>query len=76
LLYDKGIDMNTVTVSPKFQIVIPKDVRTDMKLQSGAKLAVFKLGGAIQLVPVPTLAELQAKLKGIDTSIVDDPDRF
>ncbi len=68
--------MNTVTVSPKFQIVIPKEVRADMKLQSGAKLAIFKLGGVIQLVPVPTLAELQAKLKGINTDIVDDPDRF
>jgi AbrB family looped-hinge helix DNA binding protein len=68
--------MTTVTLSSKFQVVIPKEVREDLKLRSGTKLAVFRLGGIVQLVPVPTLKELQRKLKGIDTTIVDDPDRF
>jgi AbrB family looped-hinge helix DNA binding protein len=68
--------MNTVTISPKFQVVIPKEIRTEMNLRSGTKMAVFMLGGIVQLIPVPTLAELQAKLKGISTDIVDDPDRF
>lgn len=76
MLYDILIDMNTVTISPKFQVVIPKEIRTEMNLRSGTKMAVFRLGGIVQLIPVPTLAELQAKLKGISTDIVDDPDRF
>jgi AbrB family looped-hinge helix DNA binding protein len=70
------IDMTTVTLSSKYQVVIPKEVREDLNLRSGAKLAVFRLGGIVQLVPVPTLQELQRKLKGLDTTVANDPDRF
>jgi AbrB family looped-hinge helix DNA binding protein len=53
--YDKDIDMSAVTLSSKFQVVIPLDVRESMGLKPGIKLSVFRSGRTIQLVPVPTL---------------------
>jgi hypothetical protein len=41
-----------------------------------ARFSVVRHGKAIELVPVPTLAELQEDLRGIDTDIIDDPKRF
>jgi AbrB family looped-hinge helix DNA binding protein len=68
--------MPTVTLSSKYQIVIPLDVRESMGLKSGTKLSVLRMGRSIQLVPVPTLAELQKELRGCGSDIPDEPDRF
>ncbi|MDB5878178.1 MAG: AbrB family transcriptional regulator [Variovorax sp.] len=68
--------MQTVTVSSKFQVVIPQSVREPMNLKPGTKLGVMRIGQRIELVPIPTLAELQVQLKGCGTDIADDPDRF
>ena len=68
--------MQTVTVSSKFQVVIPQSVRESMNLKPGTKLGVMRIGQRIELVPIPTLAELQTQLKGCGTEMVDDPDRF
>lgn len=59
--------MANVTVSPKFQVVIPKEVRKDIK--PGMKLAVFRYGGHIVYVPVPSLEKVQGMLKGMDTTL-------
>lgn len=68
--------MTTVTLSPKFQLVIPQDVRESLNLKPGIKMSVFKLGRSIQIVPVPTLAELQNELRGCGSDIADEPERF
>lgn len=68
--------METVTVSPKFQVVIPAAVRRAMGLQPGMHMAVRQHGKAIELVPVPTLDELKAELKGCGSAIADEPERF
>ncbi|RZL54696.1 MAG: AbrB/MazE/SpoVT family DNA-binding domain-containing protein [Variovorax sp.] len=68
--------MQTVTVSSKFQVVIPLAVREPMNLKPGTKLGVLRIGQRIELVPIPTLADLQAQLKGCGSAIVDDSDRF
>ena len=68
--------MSAVTLSSKFQVVIPLDIREAMGLKPGIKLSVFKLGRTIQLVPVPTLTELQNELRGCGSDIPDEPDRF
>jgi AbrB family looped-hinge helix DNA binding protein len=68
--------METVTVSSKFQVVIPLAVRRSMNLKAGTKLGIVRMGQRIELVPIPTLAELQAQLKGCGSEIVDEPDRF
>jgi AbrB family looped-hinge helix DNA binding protein len=68
--------MHTVTVSPKFQIVIPLAVRRALGLEPGMRLVVKQHGKAIELVPVPTLDELKIELKGCGSAIDDEPERF
>ena len=68
--------MNTVTLSPKFQIVIPVAVRQAMGLAPGTRMVVARHGKAIQLVPVPTLAELKAELKGCGSALEEEYARF
>lgn len=68
--------MNTVTLSPKFQVVIPLAVRKSMGLAVGTRLVVTQRGKAIELVPVPTLAELKAELKGCGSKLEQEPERF
>jgi AbrB family looped-hinge helix DNA binding protein len=68
--------MTTVTVSSKFQVVIPQNIREQMAIEPGSRFSVVRHGKSIELVPVPTLAELQEALRGISTEIVDDPERF
>ena len=67
--------METVKLSPKFQVVIPKDVRERMGLRAGRRFMVFSSGNVIQLVPVKTADELFGFAKGIDTSVERDEDR-
>jgi AbrB family looped-hinge helix DNA binding protein len=64
-----------VTVSPKYQVVIPRAVREAMKLRPGQKLEVFELGGLIRLVPVKSARKLRGFAKGIDTDVPRDRDR-
>ena len=68
--------MSVVTLSSKWQVVIPKDVREQMDLQPGQKLQAFAIGERIVLVPVVPLKELRGFLKGIDTNIEREPDRI
>lgn len=68
--------MNTVTLSPKFQVVIPLAVRQAMGLTPGTQLVVTQHGKTIELVPVPTLQELQAELQGCGSSLEDEAERF
>jgi AbrB family looped-hinge helix DNA binding protein len=70
------IDMTSVTLSSKYQIVVPQDVREPLGLKPGAQLSVFRVGRTIQVVPVPTLAELQAQLSGCGSDLPQEPDRF
>ena len=67
--------MSTVTVSPKFQVVIPREVRRTMDLRPGEKVQVFGYGERIEFVPVRALRKLRGFLKGIDTSVDRDDDR-
>lgn len=68
--------MPTVIVSPKFQIVIPREVREALQLQPGAKLAVFQSGNRIELIRVLPAREMLGCLRGMDTTIERDPDRI
>ena len=69
------IDMNTVTVSPKFQVVIPLAVRQRMKLQPGTKLLVVEFNGGLRLLPLQAPSALRGIARGIDTLIEREPDR-
>ncbi|MBN8727543.1 MAG: AbrB/MazE/SpoVT family DNA-binding domain-containing protein [Xanthomonadales bacterium] len=68
-------EVTTVTVSPKFQVVIPRSVREAMKLQPGMKMQVIPYGDRIEMIPVRPLRSLRGSLRGIDTSVPRDRDR-
>jgi AbrB family looped-hinge helix DNA binding protein len=57
--------MTAVTVSPKFQIVIPQDVRERLKLKPGQKLFVWVHHGVIRLEPKRPIRELFGIAKGL-----------
>ena len=67
--------MTIVTLSPKFQVVIPKIVREAMDLQPGQKIQVIQYQDRIELIPIRPIKEARGFLKGIDTSVVREADR-
>jgi AbrB family looped-hinge helix DNA binding protein len=67
--------METVTISPKFQVVIPKTIRTRLKLRAGQKVRAIVYQDRIELVPVRPVRQLRGFLKGIGTSVPRDRDR-
>lgn len=56
--------MKTITVSPKYQIVIPREIRDAMKVVPGQKLQVFQHGQRIELVPLRDIKTMRGFLKG------------
>ena len=67
--------MNTVTVSPKFQVVIPKGVREALQLKSGQKMRVVTYRDRVEMIPVRSIKKMRGFLKGMDTVIERDDDR-
>jgi len=67
--------MVTVTISPKFQVVIPKEIREKLGLEPGQKIQAIAYGDRIELIPVRPASELRGFLKGIDTRVERDSDR-
>lgn len=67
--------MPTVRVSPKFQVVIPLDVRRALRLKPGQKLQVLRYENRIELIPIPDIKAMRGFAKGIDTSVPRDKDR-
>ncbi|MBN2339257.1 MAG: AbrB/MazE/SpoVT family DNA-binding domain-containing protein [Acidobacteria bacterium] len=67
--------MQSVTVSPKFQIVIPKTIRKALQLRPGQKLRIVEYAGRIELVPEREISELRGFVKGIDTDFRREEDR-
>ena len=71
----KNRSMTRTTLSPKFQIVIPKDVRKALKLRPGTQFNVIEHEGRIELLPVRSPKEMRGFLRGIDTSVPREKDR-
>ncbi len=70
-----GGDMETVTLSPKYQVVIPKRIRDRLKLRPGQKIQAILYEDRIELVPVRPARKLKGFLKGIDTDVPREGDR-
>jgi len=68
--------MQSVTVSPKYQVVIPKIVRESLKLRPGQKMQVVEYAGRIELIPEREIKELRGFLKGINTEFKREEDRI
>jgi AbrB family looped-hinge helix DNA binding protein len=67
--------MSAVTVSPKYQVVIPQAVREAMGLTPGTKLQVVQYENRIEMIPVRSSKSLRGSLRGIDTAVPRDRDR-
>lgn len=59
--------MSTATISPKYQVIIPKDIRKKLHLKSGQKMTVITKGGVIYFIPEKPLSFFRGFLKGMDT---------
>ena len=67
--------MDMVTLSPKFQVVIPLRIRKALKLKPGQKIQMIRYGSRIELIPVKELSELRGFVKDIDTNYSREDDR-
>ncbi|MGB0993112.1 MAG: AbrB/MazE/SpoVT family DNA-binding domain-containing protein [Akkermansiaceae bacterium] len=67
--------MNTVTVSPKYQIVIPKAIRERLALMPGDRLEMIQLIDRIELIPVKPTKALRGLLKGVQNTFEREKDR-
>jgi len=68
--------MSTTTLSPKFQIVIPKHIREALKLEPGNKFNLIEYDGRIEMVPLRKPRELRGFLRGIETNVAREEDRL
>lgn len=67
--------MSVVTISPKFQVVIPKEIRNSLALKSGQRVEILRYENRIELIPIRPIRQLKGFLKGIKTDVRRDPDR-
>jgi AbrB family looped-hinge helix DNA binding protein len=58
--------MDAVTVSPKYQIVIPRSVRERMNIHPGERMQVISFDDRIELIPVRPMRSMRGFLKGLD----------
>ncbi len=67
--------MDIVTISPKYQVVIPRAVREQLNLAPGQKMQALAYDDRVELIPLRPAAALRGFLKGIDTTVERDVDR-
>jgi len=67
--------MSTVTISPKYQVVIPKAIREKLRLEPGQKVEAIAYQGRIELIPVRPTRKTRGFIKGIDTKVEREADR-
>lgn len=68
--------MTTVVISSKFQIVIPKEIRETLDLNSGMKVEMVPYEYRIELIPLVPMKELRGSIKGINTAVTREKDRI
>ena len=67
--------MSIVTVSPKFQVVIPREIRDSLGLEPGQQVQVLQYQNRVEFIPVRSMRKMRGFLKGIDTPVPRDEDR-
>ena len=67
--------MKSVTISPKYQVVIPREIRQSMEIKPGTKVQVLLYENRIELIPMKNLRRMRGFLKGIDTTVERERDR-
>jgi len=68
--------MQAVTVSPKYQVVIPRPVRDHLRIRPGQKMQIVEYEGRIELIPEQDITELRGFLRGINTTFEREEDRL
>jgi AbrB family looped-hinge helix DNA binding protein len=68
--------MNTVTLSPKFQVVIPQQIRESLHLKAGQKMQMINLEGQVVMVPLRPIKEMRGAFKGMNTDFEREADRL
>jgi AbrB family looped-hinge helix DNA binding protein len=68
--------MGTVTISPKFQVVIPKEIRQKLGLTAGQKVQTMVFDDRIELIPVRPIKKMKGFVKGIKTTVYREADRL
>ena len=68
--------MHTVKISPKYQVVIPKEVRDSLNLKPGQKIQVLQYRDRIEMIPYKKVTEMRGFLKGINTDFKREGDRL
>ena len=66
--------MNTITISPEFQVVIPQAIRKSLQLKPGQKIQAIQFENRIELIPVVPMKSMRGFLQGIDTTIEREKD--
>ncbi len=66
--------MEAVTVSPKYQVVIPRSVRERVRIRVGERLQVISFDDRIELVPIRPMRSMRGFLKGLNSRFVRDED--
>jgi AbrB family looped-hinge helix DNA binding protein len=64
--------VEAATISPKYQVVIPKAIRTQLRLVPGQKVQVIAYGDRIEFIPLKPARELRGMLRGLDTTFERD----
>jgi len=67
--------MNTLTISPKYQLVIPKAIRELLGLKPGQKVQAIAYNNRIELIPVRPIRRMRGFVRGIDTTLEREDDR-
>jgi len=64
--------METLTISPKYQIVIPKSIRESLGLRPGQKVQAIQYGDRVEIVPIVPVKQMRGFLRGIDTTVPEE----
>lgn len=68
--------MKAVKISPKFQVVIPKNIRESMQLKPGQQMQVIEYGNRVELIPTRSIESMRGYLKGINCEFKREDDRL
>ena len=69
------IHLSIVTISPRFEVVIPKDVRDELSLEPGQEVQAIAYNNRIELIPVRPMRRMRGFVKGIETEVPREDDR-
>jgi len=68
--------METVTISPKYEVVIPSAIRKSLGVEPSQKVQVILYDNRIEMIPIKPIEETRGFLKGIDTTVERESDRL